>query len=51
MLVGLARRLNSAVSDSPVFSLAAGDGGSAWSGSQSTPVTLAGLPPLGKLGP
>lgn len=47
----LARWLNSVVSDSPVFSLAAGDGGSDSAGPLSGPVALAGLPPLGELGP
>lgn len=48
--LGLARRLNSAVSDSPVFSLAAGYGGLDSAGPLSRPVALAGVPPLGKLG-
>lgn len=48
--VGSVWWLNSAVSDMPVFGLAAGDWGWAGSGALSAPATLAALPLLGKVG-
>ncbi len=49
-VVGPVQRLNSAVSDMPVFGLAAGDGGWAGSGALSVPAMLADVPSMGRLG-
>lgn len=49
-VVGPVRGLNSAVSDMPVFGLAAGDGGWAGTGALSVSAILAALPSMCKLG-